>query len=167
MLGENEMLGLITTWLPSGGRVLDVGCGSGRMLKTLVARGISGMGIDPYASDTERCRRLRAEEVDQLLESFDLVYMRYTLHHLDVPQQFPHKARSLLHPGGVLLIVDWVEGARTGVAERYFPSQAVAGWVCEAGFQLMCEDVRGQTMVIVGELPSAALECTGEEVEED
>jgi SAM-dependent methyltransferase len=166
MLSENEMLDLITTWLPSGGRVLDVGCGSGRVLTALVARGISGTGIDPYASDAERCHRLRAEEMEQLPESFDLVYMRYTLHHLDVPQQFPHKARSVLRPGGVLLIVDWVEGARTGIAERYFPSQAVAGWVCEAGFQLMCEDVRGQSMVIVGELPSAVLERTGEEVKE-
>jgi SAM-dependent methyltransferase len=167
MFGENEVLDLITTWLTPGGRVLDVGCGSGRMLTALAGRGIAGKGIDPYASDIGRCRRLRAEEMEQLPESFDLVYTRYTLHHLDAPQQFPRKARSVLRPGGVLLIVDWVEGARTGITERYFPSQTVAGWVCEAGFQLMCEDVRGQSMVIVGKLPSAALERTGEEAKEN
>jgi len=155
MLGEGEMLDLITTWLPPGGRVLDVGCGSGRMLTALAEHGISGIGIDPYASDTERCRRLRAEEMDQLTERFDLVYTRYTLHHLDAPQRFPEKARSVLRPGGVLLIVDWTKGARTGVPERYLAPQTVAGWVRKVGFQLLSEDVRGQSMVMVGKLPAA------------
>jgi SAM-dependent methyltransferase len=155
MLGEGEMLDLITTWLPPGGRVLDVGCGSGRMLTVLAECGISGIGIDPYANDTERCRRLRAEEMDQLTERFDLVYTRYTLHHLDAPQRFPKKARSVLCPGGVLLIVDWTKGARTGVPERYLAPQTVAGWVRKVGFQLLCEDVRGQSMVMVGKLPAA------------
>jgi 2-polyprenyl-3-methyl-5-hydroxy-6-metoxy-1,4-benzoquinol methylase len=157
MLRENELLDLITTWLPPGGQVLDVGCGSGQMLRILAERGISGLGIDPYASNAERCRRLRAEEMDQLTESFDLVYTHYTLHHLDGPQQFPHKVRSVLRPGGALLIVDWIEGARTGIAERYLAPQAVAGWICEAGFRLLREDVRGRSMVIVGRLPPARL----------
>jgi len=155
MLSEGEMLDLITTWLPPGGRVLDVGCGSGRMLTALAERGISGMGIDPYSSDTKRCRRLRAEEMDQLTERFDLVYTRYTLHHLDAPQRFPEKARSVLRLGGVLLIVDWIKGARTGVPERYLAPQTVAEWVRGAGFGLMCEEVHGQSMVMVGKLPAA------------
>jgi SAM-dependent methyltransferase len=113
------------------------------------------MGIDPYASNTKRCHRLRAEEMDQLTERFDLVYTRYTLHHLDAPQRFPEKVRAVLRPGGVLLIVDWVKGARTGVPERYLAPQTVAGWAHKAGFQLLCEDVRGQSMVVVGKLPTA------------
>ena len=158
MLTDNEFLDLITTWLLPGGKVLDVGCGSGRMLTILAERGISGLGIDPYASGAEHCRRLRAEEMEQLMESFDLVYTRYTLHHLDAPQLFPHKVRSVLRPGGAILIVDWIEGARTGIAERYLAPQAVAEWVCEAGFQLLCEEVHGRSMVIVGKLPPARLE---------
>ena len=155
MLGEGEMLDLITTWLTPGGRVLDVGCGSGRLLTALTERGVSGIGIDPYASDAEHCRRLRAEEMDQLADRFDLVYTRYTLHHLDKPQRFPEKVRSVLCPGGVLLIVDWVRGARTGVPERYLAPQTVAEWVSKAGFQLLCEDVCGQSMIVVGKLPTA------------
>jgi SAM-dependent methyltransferase len=151
-LGRGEVLDLITGWLAPGGKVLDVGCGSGRMLRALAERGVTGLGIDPYAGEIKRCRRLRAEEMDQLPELFDLVYARYTLHHLDAPQQFPEKARSVLRPGGVLLIVDWVEGAQTGVPERYFASQTVARWVRKAGFQLLCEDVRQQSMIIVGKL---------------
>lgn len=164
MLDDREMLELIMAWLPPGGTLLDVGCGSGRMLAALAGRGISGMGIDPYAGNAERCRRLRAEEMDQLPERFDLVYTHYTLHHLDAPQQFPEKARSVLRPGGLLLIVDWVEGARTGVPERYFAPQKVAGWVRAAGFNLLLEEVRGQSMVIVGRLPPAKVK-TGDKRE--
>ena len=151
-LGRGEVLDLIVGWLAPGGKVLDVGCGSGHMLRALAERGVTGLGIDPYAGEIKRCRRLRAEEMDQLPELFDLVYTRYTLHHLDAPHQFPAKARSVLRPGGVLLIVDWIEGAQTGVPERYFASQTVARWVRKAGFQLLCKDVRQQTMIIVGTL---------------
>jgi SAM-dependent methyltransferase len=96
--------------------------------------------------------------MDQLAERFDLVYTRYTLHHLGAPRRFPEKARSVLCPDGILLIVDWVKGARTGVPERYLALQTVTGWVrwvgTHAGFQLLCQDVRGQSMVIVGKLPT-------------
>jgi SAM-dependent methyltransferase len=160
VLGKSEIRELIVAWLPPGGRVLDVGCGSGRMLSALAEQGISGMGIDPYASDTGRCRHLRAEEMDQLTEQFDLVYTCYALHHFDAPQRFPEKALLVLRPGGVLLIVDWVEGARTGVSERYFALQTVAGWVREAGFNLQLEEVRGQSMVIMGKLPPAKVEAS-------
>lgn len=119
------------------------------MLAALAERGIPGFGIDPSARDGERCRRLAAEEMDQLSESFDLVYTRYTLHHLDAPRRFPRNARSVLRPGGVLLIVDWAKGARTGVPEGYFALQTVVRWVRKAGFRVMREEVRGQSMVIV------------------
>lgn len=52
MLNESEILELIMTWLPPGGRVLDVGYCSGRMLTVLAERGISRMGIVPYTGDT-------------------------------------------------------------------------------------------------------------------
>ena len=93
--------------------------------------------------------------------------MRYTLHHLDTPRQSPRKARSVLCPGRVLLIVDWVGGAQMGVAEWCYEPQAVAGWVCEAGFQLLGKDVRGQSMVTGDKLLTAVLERTGEEAKEN
>jgi hypothetical protein len=52
----------------------------------------------------------------------------------------------------VLLIANWIEGAQTGVPERCFVSQAAARWARGAGFALLCEEVGGQSMVIVGKL---------------
>lgn len=160
MLSESEMVDLVARWLPPGGKVLDVGCGSGRMLRVLADHDIPGLGIDPHASDIERCRRLAAEEMDRLSERFDLVYTHHTLHHLDAPRRFPEHARSVLRPGGMLLIVDWVEEARTGVPEGYFALQTVVRWIREAGFQVVREEVRGQSMVIVDRL-----QLVGEESE--
>jgi SAM-dependent methyltransferase len=166
VLYDSELLNLIMTWLPPGGTVLDVGCGSGRMLATLAEHGISGMGIDPYATNTEHCRHLRAGEMDQLETRFDLVYTRYALHHFSVPPRFLEKARSVLRTGGMLLIVNWTEGARTGVPERYFAPQTVVAWARRAGFDLLHEEVRGQSMVVVGKLPSAEVEAGGTCTEE-
>ena len=50
------------------------------------------------------------------------------------------------------MIVDWIEGARTGIPEGYLALQTVVRWVREAGFQLLREKVRGQSMVIVAKL---------------
>lgn len=94
---------------------------------------------------------------------FDLVYTRYALHHFDAPQRFPEKAQSVPCPGRFPLIVDWVQGARTGVSERYYASQTVAGWMCGAGFNLLLKRVRRQSMVMVGNLPPAGVAIsTGE-----
>lgn len=149
------MLDLIETWLQPGGKVLDVGCGRGRMLTALEERGIPAVGIDPYASRTGPCRRLAAEEMDELSESFDLVYTRYALHHLDWPRRFPEHARAVLRPHGVLLIVDWVEGARTGISEAYFALETVVRWVRDAGFEVLHQEVREQTMVIAARVRPA------------
>ena len=48
MLADEEVAGLIVDLLPSGGRVLDVGCGGGHTLRALARRGVEGMGVDPH-----------------------------------------------------------------------------------------------------------------------
>jgi SAM-dependent methyltransferase len=114
-----------------------------------------------YVRGVEGCRRLYAEEMGELSEPFDLIYTRYALHHLDWPRRLPENARAVLRPEGVLPIVDWAKGARTGIAESYFALDTVARWVREAGFQVLAEAVREQSMVIVARRPKtrALLTC--------
>lgn len=65
------------------GRVLDVGCGAGRVLLELQARGREVVGIDPSPLSVEVCRRrggrdvrvARLEDVDASFGLFDTVVM--------------------------------------------------------------------------------------------
>jgi SAM-dependent methyltransferase len=151
MMTDEVIADLIQTLLPTGGTVLDVGCGGGHTLAVLADRSMSGVGVDPYPHGGEvPCWRLRAEEIGTLEERFDLIYTVYSLHHFDAPRQFLREAKRILRPTGVLLIVDWVKGAKTSVQEHYFATETIARWMATVGFDLVRQEVREQTMVIIG-----------------
>jgi 2-polyprenyl-3-methyl-5-hydroxy-6-metoxy-1,4-benzoquinol methylase len=153
VLRDEAVVELIVELLPSGGRVLDVGCGGGHILRALARRGVKGIGVDPRPYGGAPCRRLLAEEISTLGEQFDLIYTLHALHEFDAPERFPREARELLRPDGVLLIMDWIRGAKMGVQERYFAADAVVGWMVDAGFDMLRQEVRGQTMIVAGRLP--------------
>ena len=157
MLKDKAVVELIVELLPTSGRVLDVGCGGGHILRALARRGVKGSGIDPHPYGSAPCQRLHAEEVNTLGGQFDLIYTLHALHEFDAPERFPREAREILSPGGVLLIMDWVRGAETGVRERYFATETVAGWMVDAGFDMLRQEVRGQTMILAGRLPIAKI----------
>ncbi len=154
MLADEGIARLILELLPPNGRVLDVGCGGGHMLRALAKRGVEGVGIDPRPYGSSPCRRLRAEEITELYERFELVYAIHALHEFDAPGRFPSQARKVLRAKGILLIVDWVRGAKTRVRERYLAVDTVAGWVVDAGFDMLRQEIRGQKMILVGRLPA-------------
>jgi len=109
----------------TGDRVLDVGCGSGRL--TLAAQrwvGLTGeaQGIDPAPEAITVARRnaararLAAKFEVGLVETipfpdatFDVVLSRLVLHHLpgDLKQRGLAEMRRVLKPGGVCLVVDF------------------------------------------------------------
>jgi len=165
VLGDEAVADLIIEHLSSGGRVLDVGCGGGHTLRALARRGVEGIGIDPHPYGRAPCRRLRAEEISTLQEQFDLVYTLHALHEFDAPEQFVREAKEVLQPDGVLLIMDWARGARTGVRERYFAIETVAGWMADAGFDILRQEVRGQTMILAGQMPTLMDKCESPEAQ--
>lgn len=107
----------------SGGSVLELGCGSGRLLLPLARAGQNVMGLDNSVVMLARAQARLAQEPDEvrrrvtLVEAdmtgwegdgrFALIFIPYnTFMHLDSPQAAAalKRARTLLQPGGTLFI---------------------------------------------------------------
>jgi SAM-dependent methyltransferase len=97
--------------LRSPGRLLDVGCASGWLLKHAAARGWAARGVEPSAAAVRFARSLGLE-VDQgdLLEAalpaagFDLVYMGDVLEHVPDCRATVAEVARILAPGGWLYL---------------------------------------------------------------
>lgn len=95
------------------GRICDLGCGGGAMLRGMAALGHSVLGVDPnpvaVASGSESglpVLRGTAEELPAECprRAFDLVLLSHSLEHCRDPQRALRNATSLLAAGGVLAV---------------------------------------------------------------
>jgi len=99
--------------LPRGGnRLLDVGCGAGSVLARHRALGWEVRGVEPSARGVAACRAagLPVEQCDLLdaelpAERFDVVLLKHVVEHVRDPRAALARARSLLAPGGLLVVV--------------------------------------------------------------
>jgi SAM-dependent methyltransferase len=95
-------------------RILDLGCGNGRLLSMLREHGSPGWeleGIDFSVDAVESCREkgfraeaTRIEEFDAEDGSFDAVIVIQLIEHLEDPRGTFARVRKLLRPGGVLIL---------------------------------------------------------------
>ncbi len=125
------------------GRVLEVGCGSGALLRSLAREfpRTNFVGVDPYVERVEEGNLLlipgRAEEVERIPGWFHLIFSVHSLHHFSFPGEFLRKAGEKLAVGGRVLIWDWDYGARTGIPERYFSREELRDMALAAGLKVM------------------------------
>jgi len=127
---------LILESLPSGSRILDVGCGDGALVERLVEGGLDAVGVDPRAPARPRFIQGRLEELEPP-EPFDAVCAVMSLHHGDLDRVIPSIAR-LLRPGGRLYVFEfawetyderaaaWAQAHDASGADR-----TVEGWMTE------------------------------------
>ena len=91
-------------------RVLDVGCGGGEFMQAASEAGYTVEGVDVSAAAAERCRArgFNARAGDFLTLDFEGGYDMITLwdvaEHLRDPHGFMVRARTLLAPGGILVL---------------------------------------------------------------
>jgi 2-polyprenyl-3-methyl-5-hydroxy-6-metoxy-1,4-benzoquinol methylase len=156
-----RLLDLLAEYVPHG-RLLDVGCGYGLLLDEAQRRGYDADGLElwteaaRYARETLHLHvRNEAFEDAQLEEqSYDAVLLVDILEHFDDPVNALARARSLLVPGGVLLIVTPDPSSRTVrlVGARwwaYLPSH-----VCLIPRSTLHRLLRAQGFAMVREAPS-------------
>jgi 2-polyprenyl-3-methyl-5-hydroxy-6-metoxy-1,4-benzoquinol methylase len=98
--------------VPPGGRLLDVGCGHGLLLDEARALGFSVEGLELSRSAADWARGslglpVREEPLEAVDEpaAYAAIVMADVLEHLDDPPAALDHARSLLSPGGVLVVV--------------------------------------------------------------
>ena len=95
-----------------GGRLLEVGCGSGWQLERMKELGwsVKGIDFDPEAASAARARGLDVvvgdvRELNLPTGSFDAVVMAHVLEHVFDPVSLLAECRRLLKPGGRLISI--------------------------------------------------------------
>ena len=100
-------------YLPAqpGGRVLEVGCGSGKMLKVMKDLDwcVEGVDFDPVAVENAKSKGLNVRlgnlEAQEYPEShFDANIMSHLIEHVYKPLQLVKECYRILKPGGTLVI---------------------------------------------------------------
>lgn len=99
--------------IPEKGRMLDVGCGNGPLLRSFgeMFPQWSFVGFEPserYRDDVQDIPGVESfysGTIDQIPGPFDLIALYYVLEHLPNPSQVIGELRAKLKPGGLIVVV--------------------------------------------------------------
>ena len=111
---DDRLLWTVQTFLSAEqpGRVLEIGCGDGALLRLLSQRGVNAIGVDASSSGIEQCVSLglQAQCVDVSTdglpfedETFDTIISLETLEHLMNPYYSLQEVRRVLRESGRFL----------------------------------------------------------------
>lgn len=152
---EAAILSAALDGAPKVRRLLDIGCGAGRMLELLAPRAESAIGVDLSAAmlGVARARlelaglrnvQLRQGDIFALpveRGSVDLAVVHQVLHYLDNPARALREAALTLAPGGRLIVVDFAPHQCEMLREKHehrrlgFAAREVDGYLKQAGLK--------------------------------
>ena len=116
--GETDVF---VKYIKEGDRVLDLGCGNGRLYGFLKEKSIDYTGIDNSEKLTEEAKKEWGESdscrfyVEDILDfndskKYDVIFMIAVLHHIPgkrLRQEIIEKAERFLKKDGILVITNW------------------------------------------------------------
>jgi 2-polyprenyl-3-methyl-5-hydroxy-6-metoxy-1,4-benzoquinol methylase len=162
------------------GHLLDVGCGSGLVLRCMAELGwqVKGVDFDPKAVQIARENGLevclgRLEDQAYSSDCFDVVTMSHLIEHVHDPLSLLKECRRILKPGGRVVIVTPNSGSwghrKYGSNWMHldpprhlhiFNGQSLRGLIALAGFRTIdiCTTIRDADGVFIG---SRSIERTG------
>jgi SAM-dependent methyltransferase len=141
--------------------ILELGCGSGRVLSRLAARARRGrvVGIDPSELMVRHARHRnrrwigaglaevvlgRSTDLGAFTEgSFDKVVAVHVVCFWTAPERDLAEVRRVLRPGGRVVLGFRPEGAAPDASR--VPAPRVSAWLGEAGFQSVTAELRSET----------------------
>ncbi len=138
-------------------RLLDIGCGAGRMLEILAPRAENAVGVDLSAAMLGVARaqleqaglrnvQLRQGDIYALpveRDTVDLAVLHQVLHYLDNPARALREAARALAPGGRLIVVDFAPHRCEILRENHehrrlgFSAEEIADHLAQAGLDLL------------------------------
>lgn len=112
-------LKVLGEYIKEGDKVLDLGCGNGRLLELFKGKNVDYMGVDNSEKLIEIAKKKNPGIFFQVADAlnlpfpdnyFDKIFSIAVLHHIpldDFRNQFIKEARRVLRPGGFLILTVW------------------------------------------------------------
>jgi SAM-dependent methyltransferase len=115
----------IAAHVPTGGSILEVGCGEGHLALELRSRGFDVIGVDADETNVLRARDrgvcvMRASWPEIDVAPVDAVAFTRSLHHIHPLDGAVRKAREVLRPAGTLLVDDFAFDQADRTTMRWF-----------------------------------------------
>jgi len=147
---------LCSLLVPAPARILEVGCGSGALARSLAALGYQVTALSSNAHEIDTCRARNTGGVDyqrvdfaefQAAQAFDIVLLQQSAQYFD-PLYLFAKLSVCLNPGGQLLIAD--EFLLDDSIQEYEPRPLLENFLRLAernGFSEQCQQELGPQIV--------------------